>query len=686
MWDVSLIKKIHLDMSIFLLLNIFVMAVTEHFQAPPCSRYRPSFLSPPFFLSIFFALLSLLCATKAPPKLVKKYPDVYYIRGIGEETLREGGRSECLRRAEDLAIANIAKQIKVEVTQVIIDFWEQETGKKIKAEERGKFEVIAELKTKAVLEGVKIADKAVDERRKVCYVLAVLPRETTAKNLTEKIREILGSIEEKLKEFERQKAKGRITQALALLFDVRKELSEAISLKGERNVILGPLLELPSEIPKEEKEKWISISKIDSKVYEIFDRLSLQKISEVIEGERGKALKEPIYLKVTFQNIPVEKFPLKVKFEKGKGVLDENILTDKEGIALFRVSFIDPVSPSPTIIRVYPDIKKIVKEEFLEMAKILKAKYLEFEIRLPKEALGDLQIAILTLIGELEKIQIETKVKIKTKMKIPLFVEDFTLKGKLVGGEFSAYFTDKLKEMLAKSERFKVVTKIIPSEEIYFLKGSYWKLKDYLEIRAQVESWDGKVISSSSVRLLREAIEGLGLSLSPKTYGEGVEVLTEDFSTSPEIEVKIWTDRGRNAIFKEGEEIKFNVLASKDCYIYVVDFQSSGEVVMLVPNIYDKRNRIEGGRVYKIPDDIGTGYKFVITPPFGTDVIKVFVSEREMDIEEVLRAMRGSRFILDSEASKEFLSEVRERFVTERGIGVIPKYSESSVVITTVPR
>lgn len=93
-------------------------------------------------------------------------------------------------------------------------------------------------------------------------------------------------------------------------------------------------------------------------------------------------------------------------------------------------------------------------------------------------------------------------------------------------------------------------------------------------------------------------------------------------ATGP-LTVKIWSSKKE---YKKGEKIEIFVQGNRDFYARIVDINSQGNIVQLLPNDYRNASLFTGGRTYKIPD-AGDRFDLTVSPPFGTDRIVVYASE-----------------------------------------------------------
>lgn len=83
--------------------------------------------------------------------------------------------------------------------------------------------------------------------------------------------------------------------------------------------------------------------------------------------------------------------------------------------------------------------------------------------------------------------------------------------------------------------------------------------------------------------------------------------------------------------YTTGGRIEFTVISSSDGYLYVLDVQPDGSVIVLVPNQNSKGPiAIAEGEIVEIPGRLG--FKMKAGPPYGIDTIKVIVTKSRIDI------------------------------------------------------
>jgi len=85
---------------------------------------------------------------------------------------------------------------------------------------------------------------------------------------------------------------------------------------------------------------------------------------------------------------------------------------------------------------------------------------------------------------------------------------------------------------------------------------------------------------------------------------------------------ELWIDR-EDAIYRIGDEMKIFFKTNKSCRVTILIGQNSSGEKMLYPNLYQKENLVEPGKVYTLPGDKGQ-YRLRVKGPLGSSVIKLF--------------------------------------------------------------
>ena len=256
--------------------------------------------------------------------------------------------------------------------------------------------------------------------------------------------------------------------------------------------------------------------------------------------------------------------------------------------------------------------------------------------------------------------------EMETPDKSPMFIGlgVFHYSDKSIAGNFSSYLENKLGLVLNRTGRFELVDREkldVILEETRFglsglvdentrvepgrlkglqgiLSGRYYdsgeSVRLYLEL---LDLETGTIISSKEVILPKNEIPG-NIHILPDNYNDALFILDElaDLkNTGPGLlTVKAWTKRGNGGTYHNGENLVINFYSNNDCYIKIYHIDVRGKISLIFPNHIYSDNFITANRIYKIPDS-RYNFNFELSPPFGTEFIKVISSIKQFQyIEE----------------------------------------------------
>jgi hypothetical protein len=90
----------------------------------------------------------------------------------------------------------------------------------------------------------------------------------------------------------------------------------------------------------------------------------------------------------------------------------------------------------------------------------------------------------------------------------------------------------------------------------------------------------------------------------------------------PSFNIDIWTDKKR---YRAGEVIRFFFRTDRDCYLTLIDYETSGAIKVLFPNLFHQSNYIKEGRTYSIFDP-ESEVKLTVEPPTGIEKVKAIAT------------------------------------------------------------
>jgi len=136
------------------------------------------------------------------------------------------------------------------------------------------------------------------------------------------------------------------------------------------------------------------------------------------------------------------------------------------------------------------------------------------------------------------------------------------------------------------------------------------------------------------------------------------------------LKIEVWVDRGKGAVYVEGDELLVLVRANREAYVQLYYTDATSQTYQIFPNRYHAEGKIPGNVVVRIPDP-QDGFIFRIKEPFGVESIMALASTKplgELNIatssagpfKKLERGLRGLD-VVSAAAQKSDI--VRDRFV-----------------------
>lgn len=114
------------------------------------------------------------------------------------------------------------------------------------------------------------------------------------------------------------------------------------------------------------------------------------------------------------------------------------------------------------------------------------------------------------------------------------------------------------------------------------------------------------------------------------------------------LRLEAWTDRAFHGVYRNGQRMQISLRGDGWAWVYVYSVDSKGGVTRLFPNDKSERGKnpcVNLTQGLTLGDD-ASGFMFTAQPPFGTDVIHVYASDREFEpaFEAEVRAGKAADF------------------------------------------
>ena len=117
------------------------------------------------------------------------------------------------------------------------------------------------------------------------------------------------------------------------------------------------------------------------------------------------------------------------------------------------------------------------------------------------------------------------------------------------------------------------------------------------------------------------------------------------------------------ANYVERDTLTARLKSSRDGYVYMIHISSTGKETMLIPNEYQKDNRIKAMQVVEYPNKDAKDDDFlfrIVGPNFGRETIKVIVTDRKLESIELQKYTRAPLKSLEDADSKSLLDELNK--------------------------
>lgn len=165
------------------------------------------------------------------------------------------------------------------------------------------------------------------------------------------------------------------------------------------------------------------------------------------------------------------------------------------------------------------------------------------------------------------------------------------------------------------------------------LYGRYFDEGEVVRARIELTGLsDGVLIGTTEVRIPKTALPR-GLEIQPPvSVSQTAQSLTQLLPAAgggagqKPLRVSVSTERGPGAVYREGEDLVVLLTLDEDAWIKVYHVDVKGAVQLIWPNRFGGgKGLVQAGAEIRIPGP-GDPFSFQMTPPFGTEFIKVVAS------------------------------------------------------------
>lgn len=289
----------------------------------------------------------------------------------------------------------------------------------------------------------------------------------------------------------------------------------------------------------------------------------------------------------------------------------------------------------------------------------LKKKYLLALNKLPAESFT---LTIDDYLGRLVK-NILAKENRTARSTTRLVINQTVEARKRYSSPFGEYVTQRLKTMIASSTRFSVVEEKPTTSKIAakrtlasadvestdallagadaVLVDTYLGSNDYLTLSATLKDHNGVVLARADENIPREMVKhSLENDAAEQT---AIFADTEHEQGNAMVAIRTTKGGGQHQIFREGETVQFAVKVAKALYIYIYDINPKGEVTLLYPKEGDPEHALVPDLLLTVPE-MSDSWEIKVEPPFGTDAVKLFASNRKLPFPKINNTIPSRSF------------------------------------------
>jgi len=279
--------------------------------------------------------------------------------------------------------------------------------------------------------------------------------------------------------------------------------------------------------------------------------------------------------------------------------------------------------------------------------------------RLPKDSFSD------SLDNRVSRLILKTTANRKG---LKVFINPVVERKGRYASEFSEFVTLKSRTALVNSQQFEVLDEQPVNRSLSNTRGLAAKVKEAKNLESSAALFSGadavlegyylegagRVVLAMTLKDLKgtvlgsadDSIERNLIPYSTTNITAGALATVADVSgQAVQQMVKLNTTKGdRFQVYRAGERVQFLIQTMKPLYVYLYGINAKNEVSQLYPGHGQQRTPLASGRVHTVPGDQDS-WEIVVEPPFGTDLVKLFASERPLPLPTISDKVTAKSFM-----------------------------------------
>jgi hypothetical protein len=241
-------------------------------------------------------------------------------------------------------------------------------------------------------------------------------------------------------------------------------------------------------------------------------------------------------------------------------------------------------------------------------------------------------------LAELVTRLIQTNVEGSAEPYVRIRAKNLTYRDKGLESEGSKFLSGLVRAEIEKLDRVELLSPAevskIPDME---LEGEIWDNLTTVSVHLRIkEHKTNRELDTAALEIGKQQLPEKMVLEPPQ--GESldviesvVELMKQLFPQRGDFQLGVWTDKGMDAVYVEGETLMVYILPETNAYLQVDYYQVDGKVVHLLPNVGES-NFVKGGAPYIIGKSKSGKYKFVVGAPFGEELLVVVASQKPIKV------------------------------------------------------
>lgn len=250
---------------------------------------------------------------------------------------------------------------------------------------------------------------------------------------------------------------------------------------------------------------------------------------------------------------------------------------------------------------------------------------------------------------------------------LKVFVKPVVERKGRYASEFSEYVTAKVRSYLVNSQQFEVLEEQPVTRSLSNTRGLAAKAKQVKNLEtsaalfsgadAVLEGYylegSGRVTVAMTLKNLKggvlgsadESFERAIIPYSTSNPIAGTLAMVADVAGQHSQQlVKLNTTKGdRFQVYRSGEKVQFLIQVARPLYVYLYGINAKNEVSLLYPGPGQQEVPLSSGHIHTVPTERDS-WEIVVEPPFGTDVVKLFASERPLPVPTISDKVAAKSF------------------------------------------